>query len=114
MWRAACGSIPCRTAKTAGCCGTTQTGIFSIVSGSIHEDGSRVYPNPATTGFYVEVKGKCLLELYDATGKRVQGRSAAGGTFYFGLDRGIATGVYLLRIVRDGGSVENMKIMVVR
>jgi hypothetical protein len=93
---------------------TGRMGIFSIASGGIGEDESRVYPNPATTGFYVEVKGKCLLQLFDREGKLVQGRNAAGGTFYFGLDRGLAEGLYMLRIVREGGIVESRKIVVVR
>lgn len=93
---------------------TDRKGIFSIASAGIGETGSRVYPNPATTGFYAEVKGQCQLELFDQEGKLVQSRNASGGSFYFGLDAGLPAGVYLLKIVQEGGTVESKKILIVK
>ena len=91
--------------------GVTRTGIFSIASAGAPE-ASRVYPNPAITGFFVEVGGTCVLQLFDPDGKLVQSRNAAGGVIYFQLGRGYAEGVYVVRILREGGVAESRKIWI--
>lgn len=95
--------------------GVTKAGVFSVVSGAGFPSGLRVFPNPARDGFFVNGAGRGVLELFGLDGKLVSRREVDGdGEIYFALGREIAAGEYLLRIAREGGSVESKKIAVIK
>jgi len=96
------------------------TGIFAMVMMDAAGAGSlRVFPNPATTGFYVYLpatmknRGKYVLNLYDLHGRLMVSREVSDG-YYFMLDGELAAGTYVLRVMQAGVSVGSKKIVVVR
>ncbi len=82
-----------------------------------------VYPNPVHQGFYVVIpaassgrQSQYLLELCNASGQKIQKRNISpqqAGNYYFDISRlSLASGIYLLRISRDGEWLENRQLFI--
>ncbi|MGA9116431.1 MAG: hypothetical protein WB626_06630 [Bacteroidota bacterium] len=84
----------------------------------------RNYPNPfnssTTLGFHLEKGEDILLEVLDVSGRRVAllagGYHPAGfhAVPFDGGRRGLASGVYLARLVRSGGASEIIRMLLLR
>lgn len=63
-----------------------------------------IYPQPATTGFYVKstLVGKTEYRLLDSQGRTIQVEEGQGGLYYFEL-RNVASGCYTLAIRTNNG-----------
>jgi hypothetical protein len=121
------GSIPYTSAGVS----LTTTGLFSVVTrrtAALSDQAMSVFPNPATSGFYVSAPGSqsvktggmYLLSLLDLKGQLMESREVSGadlaGSYFFSLggkNGKFAAGIYMLQISYEGGVFGTKKIALI-
>lgn len=103
-----------KVSNIAGCNSQTckEINITGASNPMIKQQGIKIYPNPNTGSFTVEIPnqlGAVAIEVFNATGQRIYEASTNQGMYL--LDLNLTEGVYLIR-VRNGESVFNERVMV--
>lgn len=91
---------------------TLVTDVEEIVMG----DGGqkvRVYPNPASLGFYIqqESKGPVEISLFDMMGKAILTHRSSANIAYLDV-QDLPRGIYVVKVVFENGGYESHKIVI--
>lgn len=70
----------------------------------------KVYPNPSHGVYYIEGQGISRVEVYDGLGQLVLTEEGGSDCMSLNLSNR-ANGVYMLRVIAEGGGVKNQRII---
>jgi hypothetical protein len=100
------GSYTLQITDSNGCTETSNPIVISGISNVSSENGITVFPNPANSGWQLNVSGEwigSMVEVFDATGRSIF-KSVITNQHSLIEITGLASGVYELRITQPGYS----------
>ena len=89
----------------------SQTCKSLSISGSVQDvyqtTGSRIYPNPNTGGFNIDIENPSndlTMEVYNLIGEKIASQKGNAVTSNYKFDLNVADGIYLVKISHNGNS----------
>lgn len=102
--------VVCLSVTNAAEC-FSQTCKNLSISGSVQDvyqnTGSRIYPNPNTGGFNIDIENPSndlTMEVYNLIGEKIASQKGNAVTSNYKFDLNVADGIYLVKISHNGNS----------
>jgi Secretion system C-terminal sorting domain/SprB repeat/Ig-like domain CHU_C associated len=85
---------------------------FLVLSNNSFDNNTnlKVYPNPSSSVFTVDIDGNATIEVYDLVGKQIVRKNVASGTSQLDLSN-FSKGVYLFKVTNQNNQTKNIKII---